>query len=465
MTRTARAAIALAVSARILGVDVAYGQPARGPIDLTVAAGRPVRVALAERLTITHVGQPVAGTVVEPMYAYDRIVIPVGTAVLGRIARLDNPPKAARVRAFIGGDFSPHRTIVVTFDTIVKDGEAIPIRTVVMNASERVTHQVVAEAETDAADGVIAKGKRQVAGYAKEKIREMKRKVRDGVAALKDGNKWQRAREFAVAHLPYHNQVLAKGTVFDAELQAPLAFGTVDQPSVADAGTKPSPGSVLSARLVTPLDSRMTPRGTPLEAIVTRPVFSSSGALVVPEGTRLIGQVTFAKPARRFHRNGQLRFLIERMERPSESAMPILASLHSIDVAEADGVALDDEGGASVTNSRTRFIAPALALLALHGTVDHDRRRFDNDADDVGATGQVGVRSGHFGPRALGGFFGFGLVGVAVSQISRPAAVAFGLVGAARTIYTNVLGRGRELRFVADTPIEVQLAPSRGTDR
>ena len=40
-----------------------------------------------------------------------------------------------------------------------------------------------------------------------------------------------------------------------------------------------------------------------------------------------------------------------------------------------------------------------------------------------------------------------------------PVGIALAAVGVARTLYTNVLGRGQELRFVADTRIQVQLAP------
>ena len=43
--------------------------------------------------------------------------------------------------------------------------------------------------------------------------------------------------------------------------------------------------------------------------------------------------------------------------------------------------------------------------------------------------------------------------------------VAFGFVGLARSVYTNVFGKGRELHFQADTPIQVQLAPGRSADQ
>ena len=52
-----------------------------------------------------------------------------------------------------------------------------------------------------------------------------------------------------------------------------------------------------------------------------------------------------------------------------------------------------------------------------------------------------------------------GFLGAAVSQITRPVGIAMGVYGAARTMYTNVLGKGREVVFAADTPIQVRLAP------
>ena len=51
------------------------------------------------------------------------------------------------------------------------------------------------------------------------------------------------------------------------------------------------------------------------------------------------------------------------------------------------------------------------------------------------------------------------VIGAALSQITRPVGIALGVYGAARTIYTDVLGKGHEVTFTADTPIQVRLAP------
>ena len=58
-----------------------------------------------------------------------------------------------------------------------------------------------------------------------------------------------------------------------------------------------------------------------------------------------------------------------------------------------------------------------------------------------------------------------GLIGAGLGQISQPLGMAFGFVGLARSVYANVFGKGRELHFQADTPIQVQLAPGRSADQ
>jgi hypothetical protein len=264
-----------------------------------------------------------------------------------------------------------------------------------------------------------------------------------------------RVKDAVVARLPYHPQYLVQGLVYDAELKSPLGFGAVAPPPLAPAGTAPAPDSILTARLATALDSSKTPRGTPLQAVLTEPVFSSDHQLILPEGTTLAGEVTLAKQAKRFHRNGQLRFLFEKVEAPERESAPLLAALYSIQASDADHVAVDDEGGTTLTNPKTRFIAPALSVMALRASVEQDGHRYaDPDGDGSIHTAGSGV-----GSRGMGGFLGFGLLGAAVGQITRPIGIGISVVGAARTIYTNILGKGREVSFPADTPIQVRLAP------
>jgi hypothetical protein len=286
-------------------------------------------------------------------------------------------------------------------------------------------------------------------GVASQAAEEVTGKAKQTVAAVKAPGKGRRLKEGLVGALPLHPQYLRVGAVYTAVLLSPLDFGRAQATELAGAGTAPPPNSILHARLLTPLDSAKTPRGSPVQAVVTRPLFSADERLILPEGTVLTGEVTFAKAAGHFHHNGQLRFLFETVQAPDQDPEERRASLHSVQVGLEKRLALDDEGGATVTNSKSRFAAPALAGLALGATM---HRTWDFDTDGLGPEAQYGT----FGSRAVGGFLGLGLIGAAVSQLGKPFAVALGVFGLARTLFVSIVGRGRDVSFPADTVMEVQ---------
>jgi len=311
----------------------------------------------------------------------------------------------------------------------------------------------------DSADGDARRSPLgQATAQAKATIADARQRGRDVLAEIARPGRSARLKDEVLQRLPYHPQIIQAGTGYHAELLAPLDFGVVTSSELAPSGARPAPSSVLNARLLTPLDSAKTPRGTPVHAVVTQPVFSPDNQLIFPEGTVIDGEVTLARPARRLHRNGQLRFLFESVHRPAAEPTPMLASLAAIESSEDARLALDDEGGATLKNSNTRFIAPALALLALRGTADRHEHP-DPDGD-----GHM-IESGAPGARSAGGFLGLGVLGVVVSHFSRPLSVGLSLVGVARTLHSNVLGRGREVEFPADTNLQLQLAPGPLTDR
>jgi hypothetical protein len=172
----------------------------------------------------------------------------------------------------------------------------------------------------------------------------------------------------------------------------------------------------------------------------------------------LEGEVTYATTAKRFHRNGRLRFLFERAQMPAGDASPLLASLQSVHASADENLALDDEGGAKMTDSKTRFIAPALSLLALRGTLDrHDHLDPDGDGHVIHDTNPGAV--------SAGGFFGLGLIGIPLSHVAPPVGVGLSVFGAARSVYRNVLAKGRDMQFPADTVMRLQLAPGPSSGR
>jgi hypothetical protein len=421
-------------------------------VALVVKAGTPIHIVLNERVSVRQVDQIVVGTLAEPVYAYDRVVLPAGSIVRGHIAALEPPARIARARAYASGDFSPHRRIIVQFDRIVvrneatgEEGRELTIRSEVTSVIDHATLQVAAGPEQS---GVVARARREVAERASEAVHTMTAP-----------GKMERLKDALIDRLPYHRQYFRRGTVFTAELRAPIAFGNAPAIARAAAGTLPAPDSILTARLLTPLTSGKSVRGDIIQAVVAHPVFSAAHELILPEGVMLEGTVTFVRTARYFHRNGQLRFLFQTVRPDAHDPVTLLASLYAVRVNDADQVAIDEEGGARVTNSNTRFIAPALAILALRAAT---HRELD-EPDEPGQFGQPATVN--YGNPALGGFFGWGLAGAAVSQLSRPVGIGLSIVGVVRTVYGSVIDKGREVVFPANTPIQLQLAPGRDTGK
>src|SRR5882672_2149135 len=101
-----------------------FAGPQQGEVELVVDAGTPLRVALDQRVKVKHVGQAVTATVVEPVYAFDRIVVPAGAKVVGHLEKLESPAKGTRFRAILAGDFTPPRKVILRFNALVlPDGQ------------------------------------------------------------------------------------------------------------------------------------------------------------------------------------------------------------------------------------------------------------------------------------------------------------------------------------------------------
>ena len=437
MKASSKIALVPVAALGLLAGPEARAQAERPSVDLVVETGTPLRVALVDRVRLQEEGQVVTGTLVAPLYAYDRMVVPAGTRVQGRVTVLAKVVGGDRARAMLNGDFTPLRRATLEFDSLVfDDGHSLPVRTEVTSALEHL----VLKTKDDPGKNLAERAADEVAAQAK-----------GALAAVKQPGRARRLQQGLVSSLPYHPQYLAAGTVYTAVLLSPLDFGAAEVAEPAPPGTRAPKNSVLHARLLTALDSRTTPRGTPVVARVTEPLFSADRKLILPEGTVMKGEVTFAKPARGFRKNGQLRFLFQTVEPPERDPEVLRASLYSVQVGKEERLAIDDEGGASIVNPKSRFVAPALATLALVGTM---HQSLDYNTDGLGPEKQYGT----VGSRGLGGLFGFSLVGAALSQLSHPVAVAFGVLGIARTVYVSVIARGRNVTFPAHTEMEVQLA-------
>jgi hypothetical protein len=431
---------------------------AQQTVPLTVDSGRPIAVIMTQKLRY-KLNEPVHARVTEPVFAFDREVIPSGAEITGRIVGFDRPSRWVRAYSLMGGNFTPLRQPKVEFDSLVlKNGATLALSTDVTPGMENIVRF------TD--KNPPPKTRIQTAKeLARQQIEARKRAVID---AVKAPGKMDRLKEKIWSMLPYHPQSLPVGTRFTATLKKPLDFGSArfDASESSPAASPSLAGDVVNAVLTTPLDSQNSQHGMPVEAVLSRPVFSADNQLIFPQGSKLVGTVVQAQPARHWHRAGKLAFMFTQIDAPpsmTAEAVPstrqVEGRLESVGVSDdAGNVKLDAEGGTTVADSKKRFIAPAIAaVLAMRSTEGKDTEP-DNDSDDAAfKAGKIPGSSGsHFGPRVLAGGIGFGLLGAALGRWSQPVSSVLGFYGAGRLAYSNIIGRGQEITFPKNTPVEIR---------
>jgi len=424
-------------------------------VPLILKAGLPLRVYLTNRLPMRQ-GGLVRAKLIDPLYAFDRIVVPAGVEVQGRISALDPIPKMKRAQAILNGDFTPLHFARVAFTNIVMpDGHSLAIQTLdstglpTLYSPPLPTNKKSAKSQPQNG-GVLGTAKRQA---KQEAQRQISARTRGVVDLVRGPNKTERLEDFLINKLPYHPQWYRRNTRFDATLTAPLDFGSVQIPAAAlqnvGAPTGESWGQV---RLLTALSSANADTKTLVEGFLSQPVFSPDHKLILPEGTRLMGRVRQVRAARWFHRGGQLRFTFDRVEPPAFTSVqpvslertPVLLSAAESDPAAH--VKVGPEGDAKATASKSRLLAPLLALMVASRAADDDAGR---------TTGSAGGEA-NYGGRTLGGISGFGLLGSAAAQSSKTLGAALGYYGLAWSVYSTLLSRGNEVEFRKNTAIAVR---------
>jgi hypothetical protein len=394
-----------------------------------------VQIALDKDVRIRKVGQPISGHVVEPVYAFDKLVVPVGTAVTGQITKIEGISNGKRALSALDAEFTPAHKIDVEFtEFVLPDGNHLPIHTRVMPGSGQVI-QFVTAAAADQQKGV----KDVAAEKAKEAKEEAKREWDAAMQQVKEPGKMLKIERYAVAQLPMHPQYIDAGTVYLAELQQPLDFGSEPlTPRLAASLSSPPPdGSFVRARLVTPLSSATSQKDDEVEAMLTRPLFDGD-RLILPQGAILRGSVVQVEPARHMSRNGQLRFVFHDLVLPNGLDQNVSTVLTGVQAGKSDNLKLDSEGGAQATSPKSRYLQTGIALgLAAVSAAG------DGDADILN--------------KSAGGANGFKLVGIAVGIAARsnPLGIAMGALGASRSVYIHFIARGRDVVFPENTAMQI----------
>jgi hypothetical protein len=411
-------------------------------IPLKVPAGTAVQVVLDKEVRIQKVGQPIHGLVAEPVYAFDKLVVPVGTQVTGQITELEGVSVGKRTLDILNAEFTPSRQVQVEFDDLeLPDGQHIPIHTTVTLGSGQVVQFITST--DDAKNQGVKDAASEKADEAKQ---EAKRQWDNAMKQVHEPGKIHKIEKYAVAQLPVHPQYIDAGTVYFAELEKPLDFGVEPlTPEIAASINMPPPsGSSVHVRLTTGLSSATAQNGEDVEAVLSRPLFDGT-RLVLPEGSRLKGSVVQVRPARRFSRNGQLRMAFHELVLPDGIEQKVQASLEGIQSGKGQDVNLDSEGGAEANTPKTRYLATGIAVALAFAS-----SRTDSD-------GGAGSAGGTTGSRAAGGVGGFKLVGILIGAFvhSQPLGMAMGVYGAGMSIYSHFIARGRDLVFPKNTAMEV----------
>ncbi len=417
-------------------------------VALTVAKGSPLQVALDEEVRVKKVGQPVHARVVEPVYAFDHIVVPVGSEIVGKVTKIEAVSGGKRTEAALNADFTPRRKVEVGFDELVlPDGRRFPLHTSVTPGSGQVIELVTAANAKEKKNGVK--------DMASEKTKEAKQQAHqewdNAMKQLKTPGKIRRLERYGETQLPVHRQYIPAGTVYFAELEEPLDFGNevMTAPMASSIGTALPEGSVVHARLITPLSSAISRKGQDVEAVLSQPLMDGE-RLILPQGSRLKGTVKQAQPARRMKKNGQLRIAFTELVPPDGIEQKVVSTLEGVQAGKDANVKLDSEGGAEATTSKSRYLGTALSLglavMAASSGQDHD--------------GDAGSHSG-----ATGGLGGFKLVGMVVGAVarSRTFGTTMGAYGAAVSVYSHFIARGREVVFPKNTAMQIGIGTRAAT--
>jgi hypothetical protein len=427
----------------------AWAQDTAAQAVESIPAGIPLRVQLDKTYRL-RVGTKVQGHLTEPVYLFDHEVLPANSKVYGTIIGKHPVDHQTRMAAMFDGDLTPLKEAEVSFDQMeTPDGNRYAIQTESTQRTSQVVH--IATGERRQSHQSLGRHIVSVFHWARTKTE----------AVLAAPHKWDTVRQAVYQEIPIHPQELWVGTQYDAELTRPLPLPGQPHPSQVEAadlnGLKLD--GTIRARLLDPVDSATAQVGTPIEAVLTEPLFEDAPAkgsagdapeaassatprkrtrrLLLPEGTHLLGSVVQAKAARMFGRNGSLRLSFRRVELPAGDVRVIQAQLMGAEGDKSERLRIDDEGGVHAGGSNL-FAAPA----------------------SLGALAAVGDRTG-------AGVVTEAITGNGMDLVTRVAGAlaadggivsGIGYYEAGKIVYDQWIGRGHEVAFARNTRLEIELA-------
>jgi len=474
LRRSCRFSVALAAASLLASLADAQ-QPSDSDkqpltIHLQADAGTPLRAYLTNHVWYRR-DEPVTAKLIEPVWSFDRLVIPAGTVLHGCLTALIPVPKMSRFRAIVGGDFTPLKQAEVTFTTAtLPDGHDVQIQALPSLGlgtyyvpprppkANKKSQPNPKQTNPKQPNLLMETAKQQAQAQLTAQLNARSRGIYDLVRAP---NKREWLVDFVLTKLPYHPQWYRSGMRIDSVLAQPLAFGPTQVPAadIKELGTAPPQDSVAQMRFSETITSAEAHVGDPMRGVLAQPLFNSSHQLILPQGTQFIGKITLARPARMLHRGGKLRFTIEDFQLPAEAAewaavspAPTATKAHlaAMETTPTAAMKVDEEGTATATESKTRLIRPVIAGLIAAKSLDNDE----------GRQGTSAAGTGNAPARGLAGFSGFGILGSVAARGPHPIGVALGFYGFAWSVYTNILSRGIDVTLEKNSEAAIRFGTS-----
>lgn len=394
--------------------------------SVTIPAGVPLRIQIDHRYRV-HAGSRIEGHLIAAVDHIDHVVLPANTHVIGTILGMRRTAEPSRTRAILDGQFTPPSVPAVRFDSVIlPGGTTLPIQTAVT--------------ERDSAMVTMSAGK--MPGLRAESRAILQARRRELIEALHHPNLGDRLEKWIYSQLPWSPRTIWTGTQYDAELIAPLTIPGTQPAPLPDATLQGTPTGIVDARLLTPLNSAKNRQGEPVSAVLTQPLLTPDGTKVLfPEGAKMSGIVTMARPARWFARNGQLRFTFRGIARENAAPSVVHGQLAGAEARPGERVNISSEGIAKSSSGAGKYLAPmALAVLASSA--------FDGDATSNPV---------HSGVDSNG--FGFAARILVMSSANAVLLRTFAVFAVSKSIFYRWIARGPEVDFAKDTRVQILLNP------
>ena len=414
-----------------------------------IPAGTPLPIQLGKHVPLKK-GEALDCHLMYPVYAKNKVAIPAGSIVRGKVLAL-NPDRSRRIHGRLWGDFTPFNIPVVHFDELILPDGAVQK----IVSSDATNGAPVLHLSTPAA------GKSR--SFISRQFSQAKQQAKNAAALVTAPGRKDRLVQLLYRQLPYHPQRIESATMWTVTLAQPLTLTENEAPQQAQKNTaaatvappKATPKSPsssmaaaknkavwhLSAYLQQTISSAAQKKGDTFDAIVAAPIFKPDHTVEIPEGSVLLGTITQSKPARFFGRAGKLRFDFRELKLPGAVSQPVQGTLAGANSIKSQKLKIDAEGGVQ-PQPQNRVIVPLVLSLLASRALDTDGNMTANSA----------VSSN-----------GFGIVGRVVGIVSgsRYLAAGIGFYAAAVSVGERWLVHGQNVTFVKNTRIEVTMTPSR----